>query len=130
MHRIETASTAGAGPPAAVGQLPVDVPAAERLRRLREDLMGGYGKGATRQQFLSVTRERPLAVATPSAFVRAREPGVPMPEALLNPPRTTPSPSEEQPAARVLTGVAVAAIFTRLAASAVHTLRRSPHDES
>lgn len=64
MHRIETAPTPGAGPPAAVGQLPPDVPAAERLRRLREDLLGGYGKGASQQQFLSVTRERPLAVAT------------------------------------------------------------------
>ncbi|MEO6879896.1 MAG: hypothetical protein ABI181_02965 [Mycobacteriaceae bacterium] len=130
VHRIETASTPGAGPPAATGQLPVDVPAAERLRRLRADLLGGYGKGATRQQFLSVTRERPLAVATPSAFVRAREPGWPMPEALVNPPTTTPSPSEEEPVARVLTGVAVGAIVTRLAASAVHTLRRSPNDEN
>lgn len=130
MHRIETASTPGAGPPAAVGQLPPDVPAADRLRRLREDLLGGYGKGASQQQFLSVTRERPLAVATPSAFVRAREPGTPMPEALLNPPTSTPAPTEDQPVARMLTGVAVGAIFTRLAASAVHTIRRSPDDES
>ncbi len=129
MHRIETASTAGAGPPAAVGQLPVDVPAAERLRRLREDLMGGYGKGASQETFLAFTRERPLAVATPSAFVRARQPGAPMPDELLSPP-PTPSPPEDEPVARVLTGVALGAIFTRLAASAVHTLRRAPDDES
>lgn len=53
-----------------------------------------------------------------------------MPEALLNSTTSTPAPAEDQPVARVLTGVAVGAVFTRLAASAVRTLRCSPDDES